>query len=71
MTVSQKLMSSEVLLQLLRRIEQHVTDHALIDFPVILHGGEPLLWGIDNFHGIAEATAKAYRHEPAARYPSR
>ena len=41
-----KLMSSEVLLQLLRRIEEHVTTHSLIDFPIILHGGEPLLWGI-------------------------
>jgi uncharacterized protein len=50
-----KLMSSEVLLQLLQRIEEHVARHSLIDFPIILHGGEPLLWGIDNFHRIAEA----------------
>ena len=50
-----KLMSSEVLQQLLQRIEEHVVRHPLIDFPIILHGGEPLLWGIDNFHRIAEA----------------
>src|ERR1700712_6032956 len=50
-----KLMSSEVLQQLLQRIEEHVIRHSLIDFPIILHGGEPLLWGIDNFHHIAEA----------------
>jgi uncharacterized protein len=50
-----KLMSSEVLLQLLQRIEEHVARHSLIDFPIILHGGEPLLWGIDNFHRIAAA----------------
>lgn len=49
-----KLMSTEVLRQLLQRIEQHVTRYALIDFPIVLHGGEPLLWGIDNFHRFAE-----------------
>lgn len=50
-----KLMSPEVLQQLLRRIEEHVTRHSLIDFPIILHGGEPLLWGVENFHRIAAA----------------
>src|SRR5436189_2893617 len=50
-----KLMSAEVLQQLLHRIEEHVARHPLIDFPVILHGGEPLLWGIENFKHIAEA----------------
>ena len=50
-----KLMSAEVLQQLLQRIEEHVTKHALIDFPIILHGGEPLLWGVENFHRVAEA----------------
>jgi uncharacterized protein len=50
-----KLMSSEVLQQLLQRIEEHVVRHSLIDFPIILHGGEPLLWGIENFHRVAEA----------------
>ncbi len=48
-----KLMSSDVLDQLLRRIEEHVVAHALPEFPLILHGGEPLLWGIDNFHRVA------------------
>jgi uncharacterized protein len=50
-----KLMSPEVLHQLLQRIEEHVTQNSLIDFPIILHGGEPLLWGVENFHRIAEA----------------
>ena len=50
-----KLMSAEVLHRLLERIEEHVTRHSPIDFPIILHGGEPLLWGIENFHRIAEA----------------
>lgn len=50
-----KLMSEEVLQRLLQRIEEHVVRHSLVDFPIILHGGEPLLWGIDNFHRIAEA----------------
>jgi uncharacterized protein len=50
-----KLMSAIVLRQLLRRIEEHVTRYALVDFPIVLHGGEPLLWGIENFHHMAEA----------------
>ncbi|SDT00825.1 radical SAM protein [Bradyrhizobium canariense] len=50
-----KLMSDEVLHRLLQRIEEHVANHSLIDFPIILHGGEPLLWGMDNFHRMAEA----------------
>src|SRR6201995_3531551 len=50
-----KLMSEEVLQQLLQRIEEHVVTHSLVDFPIILHGGEPLLWGIENFHRFAEA----------------
>ena len=50
-----KLMSADVLHRLLQRIEEHVAKNSLIDFPIILHGGEPLLWGSENFHRIAEA----------------
>jgi len=50
-----KLMSAEVLQQLLRRVEEHVVKYSLAEFPIILHGGEPLLWGVENFHRIAEA----------------
>src|ERR1700761_7321763 len=50
-----KLMSAEVLHQLVRRIEEHVTRFSLIELPIILHGGEPLLWGVENFHRMAEA----------------
>jgi uncharacterized protein len=50
-----KLMSADVLHRLLQRIEEHVVRHSLVDFPIILHGGEPLLWGIENFKRIAEA----------------
>jgi uncharacterized protein len=50
-----KLMSSDVLHRLLQRIEEHVADHSLVDFPIILHGGEPLLWGVGNFRRMAEA----------------
>ena len=46
-------MSDAVLEQLLRRMEEHVTAHALPGFPVVLHGGEPLLWGVENFHRFA------------------
>lgn len=52
-----KLMSADVLQQLLRRIEEHLVKHSPRDFPLILHGGEPLLWGIENFARIAEACA--------------
>ena len=50
-----KLMSAGVLQQLLRRIEEHVSRYDLVAFPIVLHGGEPLLWGIENFHRFAEA----------------
>ena len=50
-----KLMSADVLHQLLQRVEQHAAKYALVDFPIILHGGEPLLWGVMNFHCFAEA----------------
>ena len=50
-----KLMGADVLHRLLQRIEEHVAKHSLIEFPIILHGGEPLLWGVENFHLIAEA----------------
>ena len=49
-----KLMSDEVLHQLLRRIEEHIVRFSLAEFPLILHGGEPLLWGVENFHRIAD-----------------
>src|SRR3569833_2845225 len=50
-----KLMNDHVRQQLLQRIEQHVTRYSLVDFPIVLHGGEPLLWGVENFHRFAEA----------------
>jgi uncharacterized protein len=50
-----KLMSADVLRQLLRRIEEHVVKYPLAEFPLTLHGGEPLLWGVENFHQLAEA----------------
>jgi uncharacterized protein len=50
-----KLMSADVLHRLLQRIEQHVAKHSLVEFPIILHGGEPLLWGVENFHCFAQS----------------
>jgi len=49
-----KLMSAEVLRQLLTRIEEHLASYSLADFPIVLHGGEPMLWGVENFHRMAE-----------------
>jgi uncharacterized protein len=50
-----KLMSADVMQRLLQRIEEHVARYPLADFPIILHGGEPLLWGVENFVHFAEA----------------
>jgi len=50
-----KLMSDDVAHRLLQRIEEHVTKHSLVDLPIILHGGEPLLWGVENFYRFAGA----------------
>jgi len=50
-----KLMTGDVLRQLLHRIEEHIIRHSLTEFPLILHGGEPLLWGAENFQRMAEA----------------
>src|SRR5215468_428172 len=50
-----KLMSDDVLHQLLRRLGEHIVKYSFAEFPLILHGGEPLLWGVENFHQIAEA----------------
>jgi uncharacterized protein len=52
-----KLMSPEVLQQLLLRIDEHVVKHALDEFSIVLHGGEPLLSGVENFHRMADACA--------------
>ena len=49
-----KLMNERVAQQLLLRIEQHIVTHGLADLPIVLHGGEPLLWGVENFHRFAE-----------------
>src|ERR1700760_3416031 len=50
-----KLMSEAGMRQLLRRIEEHVVEYGLADLPIVLHGGEPLLWGVENFNQFAEA----------------
>ena len=65
-----KLMSNDVSQQLLRRIEEHLSLHRLPDFPIVLHGGEPLLWGVENFHRFAEGcdaiTERTGSHIPIA-----
>jgi uncharacterized protein len=49
-----KLMSSAVVDQLLRRVEEQIARFSLKDFSILLHGGEPMLWGLRNFWHIAE-----------------
>ena len=65
-----KLLSDEVLQQLLQRIEEHIAEHALVEFPLILHGGEPLLWGVENFYRIADACKGSRLNERNARFRS-
>jgi len=69
-----KLMNSTVLRQLLRRIEEQITRFSLPDFTILLHGGEPLLWGVENFgriaeecRGISERTGSYFEDEPGRR----
>jgi uncharacterized protein len=50
-----KLMSAAVLGQLLSRVEAHIAQYSLSNFSMLLHGGEPLLWGVQNFRDIAAA----------------
>jgi uncharacterized protein len=47
-------MGADVAQRLLQRIEEHVSRYPFADFPIVLHGGEPLLWGTENFHRFAE-----------------
>jgi uncharacterized protein len=49
-----KLLSQAVLYQLLKRVEEHIVAFSLPSFSIILHGGEPLLWGVEKFESLAE-----------------
>ena len=42
----------DVLRQTARRIAEHATEHGLDLVEVVLHGGEPLLVGVDGLRGI-------------------
>jgi uncharacterized protein len=61
-----KLMSEAVTQQLLRRVEEHILATGLASFSIILHGGEPLLWGVGNFHRLAEACQEITRRTGCA-----
>jgi uncharacterized protein len=50
-----KVMSPEVSERLLQRIAEQIESHHLKHFSVLLHGGEPLLWGKARFRAFAEA----------------
>jgi uncharacterized protein len=49
-----KVMNAAVLTQLLKRIEEQIIRFSLKEFSMLLHGGEPMLWGIANFRLMAE-----------------
>jgi uncharacterized protein len=59
-----KLMNDHVLRQLLQRIEQHIAGHSLTDFPIVLHGGEPLLFT------VLPRPARAFHREQDVISPS-
>jgi uncharacterized protein len=64
-----KLMSADVLHQLLLRIEQHVASYSLVDFPIVLHGGEPLL--CVRIFTVSPRPARPFHHGRAAKFRSR
>jgi uncharacterized protein len=49
-----KLMSPATLDQLLRRVEEQIVGQSLPSFMMLLHGGEPMLWGLDNVRRMGE-----------------
>jgi uncharacterized protein len=49
-----KLMSEAVADQLLLRVKEHVLRYSPEEFYMVLHGGEPLLWGRANFQSFAD-----------------
>src|SRR5205823_9755165 len=49
-----KLMTAEVQAQLMKRVEEQITRYSLKGFSTLLHGGEPMLWGINNIDRFAE-----------------
>jgi uncharacterized protein len=49
-----KLMSEAVADQLLLRVKQHIIQYSPPEFYMVLHGGEPLLWGQANFQSFAD-----------------
>jgi uncharacterized protein len=49
-----KLMSEAVADQLLLRVKEHVLRYPVEEFYMVLHGGEPLLWGRANFQSFAD-----------------
>ncbi len=63
-----KLMSAPVADQLLLRVKEHVVRYSLPEFYMVLHGGEPLLWGRANFDSFA---AKCRRIEAETGCPVR
>ncbi|MGH8623851.1 MAG: FxsB family cyclophane-forming radical SAM/SPASM peptide maturase [Gammaproteobacteria bacterium] len=56
-------MAAETVFRVAERIAEHAQEHALSDFRVVLHGGEPLLAGaavIDNVASAVRAMAPAH-----------
>jgi len=49
-----KLMSERVADQLLVRVKEQITRYSPPEFYMVLHGGEPLLWGRTNFQSFAD-----------------
>jgi uncharacterized protein len=50
-----KLMGPAVRGQLLSRVEAHIVEHPFSRFSMLLHGGEPLLWGVKTYRTFAQA----------------
>jgi uncharacterized protein len=61
-----KLMSAAVRDQLLERVEQQIVTYSLAKFSILLHGGEPMLWGTENFDRMAEGCRSIGKHTGCA-----
>ena len=54
-----KLLPDDLADLLMVRLRTHIARHQLKSFKLVLHGGEPLLWGRDRFRRLAIACADA------------
>lgn len=53
-----KVMSLKVIKMFLEKLETYIVENDITSFDIVIHGGEPLLAGIDTIHQLLEMTAE-------------